>query len=91
MENPVSLIEVYKMFLFKERSLYTTLNKLKKGEKLFTGYGWIPKSEVMNVLRALEEIKENNRNVEIPNFMLVANHDVKPPSFFRINEFTYVF
>jgi vacuolar-type H+-ATPase subunit I/STV1 len=94
-QNPsidtVSLIEIYKMFLFKERSLYVSLNKLKKGDKLFTGYGWIPKSEVLNVLRALDEIKESNRNVQIPNFMLVSNHDVKPPSFFRINEFTYAF
>lgn len=94
-QNPaierVSLIEIYKMFLHKERALYNTLNRLKKGDKLFTGYCWIPKSEVLNVLRALDEIKESNRNVHIPNFMLVSNHSVKPPSFFRINEFTFAF
>lgn len=91
MENTISLIEVYKLFLHKEKALYASLNKLKKGDKLFTGYGWIPKAEFPKVLRDIDNMKEKNRNVEIPNFNLVAGHHVKPPSMFRINEFTWAF
>ena len=90
-ENTISLCEVYKLFLNKEKSLYSTLNKLKKGDKLYTGYGWIPKSEMTNLLNAIDEMKNKDRNVEIPNFMLVNGHNVKPPSMFRNNEFTWVF
>jgi len=53
----VSLLEVYKMFLNKEKTLYTNLNKLKKGEKLYTGYGWVPKSDMPHLLSEIEGIK----------------------------------
>lgn len=79
------------MFLHKEKALYTTLNKLKKGDKLFTGYAWIPKSDMPNLLREIDQIKQTNRNVEVPNFNLVTEHQIKPPSLFRGNEFTWVF
>ena len=79
------------MFLNKEKTLYTNLNKLKKGEKLYTGYGWVPKSDMPHLLSEIEGIKQSNRNVEVPNFMQVTNHNVKPPSLFRNNEFTWVF
>ena len=79
------------MFLHKEKALYSSLNKLKKGEKLFTGYGWIPRADMPHLLSEIEGIKQNNRNVEVPNFMQVNDHNVKPPSLFRTNEFTWVF
>lgn len=41
--NNVSLLEIYKLFLQKEKALYTSLNKLKKEDKLFLGFCWIPK------------------------------------------------
>lgn len=39
----------------------------------------------------IEGMKEKNQNVEIPTFKLVPDHGVKPPSFFKGNEFTAVF
>src|SRR6185312_14281364 len=90
-ENTISLCEVYKLFLEKEKSLYSNLNKLKKGDKLFTGYAWIPSADMPGVLRDIDTMKELNRNVEIPNFMMVSGHHVKPPSVFRTNEFTWAF
>jgi vacuolar-type H+-ATPase subunit I/STV1 len=41
----MSLVEVYKIFLQKEKQLYTTLNKLKKEDKLYLGFCWIPKAD----------------------------------------------
>lgn len=44
-ENNISLIQLYKLFLNKEKQLFASLNKFKKGDKLFMGFGWIPKCE----------------------------------------------
>lgn len=90
-ENSISLLELYKMFLNKEKILFTTLNKLKQGEKLATGFCWIPKCEQGESFRKIEGIKERNRNIEVPTFKLVSDHTVKPPTMFKNNEFTIVF
>lgn len=41
----VSLLEVYRLFLHKEKTLYSTLNKFKREEKLYLGFCWIPKAD----------------------------------------------
>ena len=41
----ISLLEVYRIFLQKEKALYTTLNKFKIEEKLYLGFCWIPRSD----------------------------------------------
>ena len=41
--NVVSLLEVYKLFLQKEKVLYSNLNKFKVEDKLYIGFCWIPK------------------------------------------------
>jgi len=65
-ESNISLVEIYKVFLNKEKVCFTTLNKLKKGEKLSLGYCWIPKCEAENTKAAIQSIKDKNSNVEIP-------------------------
>jgi vacuolar-type H+-ATPase subunit I/STV1 len=87
----MSLLELYKMFLYKEKYLYSTLNKLKKEEKLFLGFCWVPKADRENILREIEGIKDKNRNIEIPTLKIINEHGVKPPSLFRMNEFTNIF
>jgi hypothetical protein len=57
-DTTISLIELYKLFLHKERLLYTSLNKLKKGEKIFTGFCWIPSCERNDILNKIDGIKE---------------------------------
>ena len=75
----------------KEKALFTTLNKLKKEEKLFHGYCWIATQDKPIVDKEIEDIKERNRNVDVPTFSFVAKHGVKPPSLIRGNEFTWAF
>ena len=87
----VSLLEVYRLFLHKEKALYSTLNKFKKEEKLYLGFCWIPKADNAEVLQRVEALKESNRNIEIPTLKIVQEHSVKPPSLFRLNEVTWVF
>jgi vacuolar-type H+-ATPase subunit I/STV1 len=62
----MSLVEVYKVFLHKEKVLFSTLNKLKKGDKLSLGYCWIPRCELEKTLTVIEDMKKNNRNIEVP-------------------------
>lgn len=90
-ENNISLVELYKLFLNKEKALYSSLNRLKKEDKLFHGYCWIPRTDKVKVDNELREIKDKNVNVEIPTFTLVTEHHVKPPSLFRNNDFTFTF
>jgi hypothetical protein len=44
---------------------------LKKGDKLSTGFVWIPKCEQANTFRKIDSIKEENKNVELPTLKLV--------------------
>ena len=90
-ENSISLLELYKMFLNKEKILFTTMNKLKEGDKLTMGFCWIPKCQQAESFRKIESIKEKNHNIEVPTFKLVSDHTVKPPTMFKNNEFTIVF
>jgi vacuolar-type H+-ATPase subunit I/STV1 len=79
------------MFLQKEKALYASLNKLKKEEKLFLGFCWIPTADRQKILSDIESLKESNRNIDIPTLKIITDHGVRPPSLFRMNEFTWVF
>lgn len=48
--NSMSLLEVYRLFLQKEKILYSTLNKFKKEEKLYLGFCWIPRNDNKTIL-----------------------------------------
>jgi V-type H+-transporting ATPase subunit a len=39
----------------------------------------------------VEDMKKKNENIEVPTFRLVKDHGIRPPSLFRVNEFTTVF
>lgn len=43
LDSGMSLLELYKLFVAKERLLFSNLNKLKCGDKLCIGYCWIPR------------------------------------------------
>jgi V-type H+-transporting ATPase subunit a len=77
--------------LQKEKLLYTTLNKFKVEEKLYVGFCWIPKQDQENILTSVGNLKNLYHNVEIPTLKVVKDHDVRPPSKFRLNEVTWVF
>lgn len=87
----ISLLEVYRVFLQKEKILYSTLNKFKVEEKLYLGFCWIPRQDQLDILRQVENLKDTYHNIEIPTLKAVKDHGVKPPSKFRLNEVTWVF
>ena len=89
--NKMSILEIYRIFLQKEKLLYSTLNKFKTEDKLYLGFCWIPKSDNETILRQIEGLKDKDRNIEIPTLKMVQDHTVKPPSLFHLNEVTWVF
>ena len=87
----ISVLEIYKMFIVKEKALYATLNKFKVEGGLYIGFGWIPKIDNQAIMRQIEGMKERNRNIETPQMKVIHEHGVKPPSLFRNNDVTWVF
>lgn len=77
-------------FILKEKVLYTTLNKLKFGDKLLVGLFWTPLGQVSQLKEQIDEIKRD-RNVDGPQIYERKDHGVIPPSYFKTNEFTNVF
>lgn len=67
------------------------MNKLKKEDKLFLGFVWIPKADVQKVQKDIEDIKRKDENIELPTFTQINDHNIRPPSLFRVNDFTWVF
>ena len=62
----ISALEIYKMFIVREKALYTTLNKFKVEGGLYIGFCWIPNLDNECIMRKIEGIKDKNRNIEIP-------------------------
>jgi len=44
---------------------------LKKEDKLFLGFVWIPKADVGQVQKDIEDIKKKDENIELPTFTMV--------------------
>ena len=81
---------ILKLFIQKERNIYTTLNKLKYGDKMLVGLFWTPLAQVQLIKETVDEIKRD-RNVDGPQIYERMDHGVIPPSYFKNNEFTIVF
>ena len=89
-ESQVSSIQIYKWFIRKEKCLYTSLNKLKPGNTLLFGLFWLPDSKKDELNNKIMKIKED-RNISGPQIWKRDNHNVPPPSYFKLNEFTWAF
>lgn len=61
----LSAVIVQMWFILKEKVLYTTLNKLKFGDKLLVGLFWTPLGQVSQLKDQIDEIKRD-RNVDGP-------------------------
>ena len=85
-----SAIQVYKWFIRKERSLYCSLNKLRDGDTLLVGLFWLPNSKIDNLKQTIGDIRED-RNISGPQIWKRENHTIDPPTFFKLNEFTWSF
>lgn len=91
MENEdSSAMLVYEWYVVRERSIYTTLDKLRKGDRLFFGLYWVPNTKVPRINEEIYKMKEN-RNIHAPQITKRRIQDLSPPSYFNLNEFTEPF
>jgi hypothetical protein len=67
----ISVLEIYKMFVVKEKALYATLNKFKVEGGLYIGFCWIPKLDNQAIMRQIEGMKDRNRNIETPQMKVI--------------------
>ena len=89
-ESKVSSIQIYKWFIRKEKCLYSALNKFKSGNRLLFGLFWLPNSKKDELNKKIMDIKED-RNISGPQIWKRDNHNISPPSYFKLNEFTWAF
>ena len=83
-ESPCSLIEEYRLFVLKEKSIYHNLNMFTLKGNMYYGNCWCPKADEQRILHALSSgyLKEVEGGFP-PN-----QH---PPTYFKLNEFTTPF
>jgi vacuolar-type H+-ATPase subunit I/STV1 len=91
----VSQIEVYRLFLEKEKVLYSALNCFKEREAFFSGYIWCPKSETE---RLVKSVSDSNQSITgagdtLLNLIHVENYPkgLKPPTLLKTTNITWVF
>jgi V-type H+-transporting ATPase subunit a len=88
--SDVSALQVTKWYVIKERSLFSAMNKLRIGDRLLVGLFWLPNSKIDEMNVKISDIRED-RNISGPQIWKRENHTIKPPTFFRLNEFTSSF
>lgn len=83
-ESPCSLIEEYRLFILKEKTIYHNLNMFTLKGNMFYGNCWCPKSDEQRILHALSSGYLKEVEGGFP-----ANQ--MPPTYFRLNDFTAPF
>ena len=86
----ISRIQLYKLYLMKEKNLYENLNKMKQSQNLFVGVFWLPASEVENLRKEIIKFEEESR-IKPPQIYKRKDHELVPPTFIRTNAFTSAF
>lgn len=88
--STTSRIELYRLYLLKEKCIFETLNKMLRGRNLFIGAFWIPTAELPSLEAALAELEETKR-IKKPQIVVRNSSKLEPPTFIRTNTFTYPF
>mmetsp|Transcript_52719 Transcript_52719/g.60329 ORF Transcript_52719/g.60329 Transcript_52719/m.60329 type:complete len:856 (+) Transcript_52719:139-2706(+) len=86
----VSLIEMYSLFVLKEKTIYHTLNKFQTSGSIFHGYCWVPKQREAETRRTLQGLIRQQGEV-YGQLQEMSHPPGKPPTFFHLNEFTSVY
>lgn len=86
--------ELYIWFqdIYREKHVYDTLNKFDfdQSRKTLIGEGWVPEDELGNLQTTLREMTQT-LGVDVPSIIEVLETNKTPPTFHRVNKFTYGF
>ncbi len=86
----VSKLELMRLYLAKEKELYMKMNMLKMENALFRGICWCPTDEMANVTAQLQEMQKTRQGLSA-KFMKIDDHPLTPPTYLKVDEFTWVF
>lgn len=82
--HKISALEVYKWFVAKERSLYFAMNMMKQTQSTYIGYFWSPCKQE----HIIRDVLSHYASTE---FKLFSEHSIKPPTFIKTNDYTWVY
>eukprot|EP01071_Lankesteria_metandrocarpae_P007374 Lankesteria_metandrocarpae@DN4661_c0_g1_i1.p1 len=86
-----SLVEEWRLFCLKERSIYATLNLFEGSDAALRANCWYPASDDSEIRQLLQ----SHANNQVSAFLLVDHHPLpkstSPPTYFRCPEFTLGF
>ncbi len=88
-DSGISKLELQKWYIAREKSLYATMGKLEVKNSLLRGLCWCPTRSVPEITRLIEE--QNKKKSLAATFKKVEGHTLTPPSFMRVNDFTFPF
>lgn len=89
-DSEISKFQLYKLYLIKEKAIFETLNKMQTGHQFFIGAFWLPSEERKQLNNMLELISQKNK-IRKPQIVVRKGDSELPPTFIRVNEFTYPF
>lgn len=93
--------EMYRLYFLQQKLIFMNLNKCKMVGNFIDGEVWIPAEKVNMVEEAVLKISQNDPNKLTAIFTKFANEDPndvdgiftnsKPPTYFKLNDFTFPF
>ena len=84
---------LYKLFFEQEKMVYITLNKCIIRDTFVDGHVWIPTKDVNEVTSILQNLFSGDQENKTSAYLedLPPNENDNPPTYIRLNEFTYAF
>ena len=86
------MLEEYRMYILKEKHLFQNMNFLREKNHIYHVYCWVPLIYEEQVMTILRDVSKNDKNI-VTGQLQESNLGslMKPPTFFRTNEFTAIF
>ncbi|KAL4468898.1 hypothetical protein ABPG72_009168 [Tetrahymena utriculariae] len=90
--NQCSYIEELRLYVVKEKYIYTNMNMLTVKSTVFGGYFWCPEEQDHAVLKAIDKVRHNNPNIGMTEVKKQERPShLEPPTHFRTNDVTAPF
>mmetsp|Transcript_8101 Transcript_8101/g.15942 ORF Transcript_8101/g.15942 Transcript_8101/m.15942 type:complete len:802 (-) Transcript_8101:2450-4855(-) len=87
-----SILEEYRLFVLKEKSIYHNLNMFQLKNQIFYGNCWLPLSDEPFVSQALSDLGRTGLSTgQLRRVDGASPSNLVPPTFFRLNAFTWAF
>jgi len=86
----VSVVQVYKQFLVREKTIYKTLNMFKQCNSLLVGLVWVPAKYEQDFIEKKNQMSQSRGLTPIIQIRS-ADEELTKPTYFESNEFSEVF